>query len=151
MVERNRSDLATALLIERLVREAYSDRAPGSVTALQWAILRAIDRAGSDGCTQNWIAGFIGVTAAPVNRAIAALERHNAVTRERDALDGRKSVVKLTKTGRSLLENDPIFAITARIARLSALKKVEFRTALQQLFLDSDEEDQALEPNSDRR
>lgn len=137
MTSNERSDLAAALLIERLVREAYIERAPGSVTPLQWSILRALKRVGDKGCTQSWIASFVGVTAAPVNRAVKALQRNGAVTMNRDASDGRKTVVKLTPHGISLLEDDPIFSITTRLDSLDLKKKVDFRKALQQIFVDA--------------
>jgi len=132
----DRSDLAAALLLERLVREVYTDRAPGSVTQLQWAILRAISRAGDGGCTQNWIGRFVGVTAAPVSRAIRALERHQAVTTRRDDDDGRQTIVELTTIGHDLLKSDPLLAITGRLSRLDDSDKVAFRRALQHLSFD---------------
>ncbi len=135
MSESDRINLATALLIERLVRDAYADRAPGSVTPLQWAILRAILRAKADPCTQGWISRFVGVTAAPVNRAIKALERHGAVSLRRDENDGRQMIVELTPTGYELLKRDPILVISRRLDRLEPDKRVEFRRVLQQLFV----------------
>lgn len=132
-----RSDLAAALLIERLVREAYIERTPGSITPLQWSILRAVKRAGEDGCTQSWIVNFVGVTPAPVNRAVKALQRNGAVDMCRDASDGRKTVVTLTSLGVKLLEEDPIRSITTRLNRLDLPRKAEFRQALQQIFIDT--------------
>ncbi len=134
MCESDRINLATALLIERLVREAYADRAPGAITPLQWAILRTISRASGEGCTQGWIARFVGVTAAPVNRALKALERHDAVTLQRDASDGRQVIVGLTRFGQDLLKKDPILTISKRLARIEPDKRVEFRHVLEQLF-----------------
>jgi len=136
MVGDDRSDLATALLMERLVREAYLDRGPGSVTPLQWAILRAISRAAPKPSTHGWIARFVGVTAGPVSRAIRALERHGAVATHRDAQDGRQVIVELTEIGREFLDNDPILAICGRLNRLGSDEKVAFRRALQHLFVD---------------
>lgn len=132
-----RSDLAAALLIERLVRESYTERAPGAVTPLQWAILRAVKRCGDDGCTQNWIASFVGVTPAPVNRAVKALQRNEAVNVCRDTTDGRKTIITLTSQGLELLDKDPIFSITDRLNRLESSEKKAFRKTLQQLFIDA--------------
>ncbi len=146
-----RSDLATALLIERLVRDAYSDRAPGAVTPLQWAILRAVSRARPEDCNQNWIAGFVGVTAGPANRAIKALERHKAVTIERDPQDARKTIIALTPAGKMMLDQDPILRITRKLAKLETHKKVEFRSMLQQLFLASAENEREFAEDFDRR
>lgn len=145
MDEGIRGDMAAALLIERLVRDAYSDRAPGSVTPLQWAILRTVKRARPDNCSQNWIARFVGVTAAPANRAIKALQRHGAVTISRDHNDSRKTIISLTAEGEVMLQDDPIHSITRKLAKLDAHKKVEFRNILQQLLLvtDDDEHDRA--------
>lgn len=130
-----RSDLAAALLVERLVRDAYSDRGPGSITPLQWALLRALGRARDSAYTQSWLARFVGVTAAPASRSLRALERHGAVESKRDPQDGRQVLVSLTPRGRELLEEDPILAISARIARLDDAEKVAFRGALQHLFM----------------
>lgn len=137
MDSNERSDLAAALLIERLVRESYTERAPGAVTPLQWAILRAVKRTGNKGCTQNWIANFVGVTPAPVNRAIKALQRNETVNVGRDASDGRKTVITLTPQGLAMLDKDPIFSITARLNRLDSAEKRAFRNTLQQLFIDT--------------
>lgn len=150
MATEDRSDLAAALLMERLVREAYSDRGPGSVTPLQWAILRTIGRVAPGPCPQSWIARYVGVTAAPVSRAIRALERHGAVATGRDPDDGRQINVELTRTGREMLREDPILAIAARIRHMDPDQKVAFRSALQHLFVAPEQHGPALGEYSDR-
>lgn len=149
MAGNDRSDLAAALLMERLVREAYTDRGPGSVTPLQWAILRTIGRIDPGPCPQGWVARYVGVTAAPVSRAIRALERHGAVTTQRDADDKRQINVSLTPAGKDLLADDPIMAITARIQRLDPDQKVAFRRALQHLFVAPERTGSPLGEHSD--
>lgn len=135
MAINDRADLGAALLIERLVREAYSERGPGSITPLQWAILRALGRSGDFSATQGWITRFVNVTAAPVSRSIRALERHGAVITQRDPEDGRQVIVTLTTSGHELLAKDPILTISRRISDLEGNQKVALRHALQHLFL----------------
>lgn len=135
MAINHRADLGAALLIERLVREAYSERGPGSITPLQWAILRALGRSDDYSATQGWIARFVNVTAAPVSRSIRALERHGAVITQRDPEDGRQVIVTLTSSGHELLAKDPILTISRRISDLEGNQKVALRHALQHLFL----------------
>lgn len=132
-----RSDLGAALLIERLVRDAYSERGPGAITPLQWAILRALGRSEGNSASQGWISRFVNVTAAPVSRSIRALERHGAVISQRDPQDGRQVIVALTESGYELLKNDPILTISRRISGLDGDQKVALRDALQHLFLAS--------------
>lgn len=133
----DRSTKAAALLVERLVRDAYSDRTPGSVTPLQWAILRCLSRARPEIKTQSWIAAFVGVTPAPVSRTLRALAARGAVMLERSSTDGRQTVVTLTEAGAVLLADDPILAISSRIADLDDDDQIAFRRVLERLVMDT--------------
>lgn len=135
----DRSDLAAALLIERMVRDAYPDRTPGAISALQWSILRGLARTEPQEKTPSWLAGFVGVTAAPISRALQSLERRGLIRTLRSASDARQTVVRLTENGESALANDPIRAISRRIGRLPEADRVAFKELLRKLMLDNRE------------
>ncbi len=128
-----KSDLAAALLIEKVVRDAYSARRPGEVQPLQWAILRYLQRAEDTQRTPTWIARYVGVTAAPVSRALKTLEARGAILTSPSQRDARSIDVRLTPLGEALLREDPIRYVAAQIAHLPEDERAHFKQTLQTL------------------
>ena len=131
-----KAEVAAAVLIEQMIRDAYSDRAPGQMRPLQWSILRCLARSEPTVKTQSWIARFLGITAAPVSRAVHTLERRGLVTLRRRPEDARQTEVVLTDEGITTLGDDPILKIARRFARLSEEDKKRLKRLIAALALE---------------
>lgn len=131
--QHDRSDFAAALLIEKLAHDAYTERAPGAISRLQWAIMRCLTRGDPKEKTPTWISNFVGVTLAPVSRALHSLEARAYVTLARSVEDARQTVVALTAAGRAALEEDPLIPLAQSIARLPDEERSYLKDALQQI------------------
>ncbi|MBO6510338.1 MAG: winged helix DNA-binding protein [Roseibium sp.] len=127
----DRSDLAAAILIDKLLNDAYVDRAPGHISRLQWSILRCLSRATPEEKTPTWIARFVGLTLAPVTRALESLSRRGLITRKKSLADGRQTTVSLTESGKQILDRDPLGSLAALISKLPDDKKSQFKQILQ--------------------
>lgn len=131
----DRRDIAAAVLLEKLVADCYQDRAPGSVSRLQWSILRCLGRAEPAEKTSGWIARYVGVTAAPTSRAIRALEEHGLVTLSRSAQDGRQLIVELSDAGQEALSRDPLLRLAGSISKLGETDRISLQRIVQILGL----------------
>ncbi len=131
----DRSDLAAAILIDKLLNDAYVDRGPGQISRLQWSILRCLARATPEQKTPTWIARFVGLTLAPVTRALDSLNRRGLIVRTKSASDGRQTTVSLTGSGRQILDLDPLKSLAALISRLPEDQKNQFKQTLQTISI----------------
>ena len=61
---------ASAVLLEKIFRNAYENRRSSEVQPLQWSIMRYLVHASEDRRTVVWLASFLGMTHAPVARAV---------------------------------------------------------------------------------
>ena len=111
-------ELAAALLMERLVKETYSQRGPNSVPPLQWSILRFLKDAPDEKCRIKFISVYLGITHAPVSRAVGTLVQRGLVDRV-NGLPDRQSPLQITKSGIDTLKADPILKLAARVKSLS--------------------------------
>ncbi|MFV0299407.1 MAG: MarR family winged helix-turn-helix transcriptional regulator [Paracoccus sp. (in: a-proteobacteria)] len=127
---------ASAVLIEKIVREAYEHRRSSEVQPLQWSILRYLRLASDDRCTIAWIASFLGMTHAPVVRAVRTLLRRNYVLQEDNPADGRSKIIRLSREGLIQLSEDPLLGVAERIDRLSEDQKQALISAVRRLFSD---------------
>lgn len=125
---------AVAVLLEKIVREAYENRLSSEVQPLQWSILRYLGSEQEDRCTVGWISSFLGVTHAPVVRAIQTLQKRNFVMQIANPLDARSKIVKLTDEGWQQLSNDPLLAVANRIDGLSEEDRLALMSAVRLLI-----------------
>lgn len=129
---------ASAVLLEKIVRGAYDKRRSSEVQPLQWSIMRYLGSASEERCTANWIANFLGLTHAPVGRALKTLESRNYVSLVSNPADGRSKIIKLTEDGWAMLRADPLIAIAQQIEQLEDPEKASLMTAVKQLISSSD-------------
>ena len=134
-----KAEVAAAVLIEQMIRDAYSDRAPGQMRPLQWSILRCLARTDPAVKSQSWIARFLGITAAPVSRAVHTLERRGLVVLRRRPEDARQTEVVLTDEGHATLGEDPILKIARRFSRLDEEDKIRLKKLIAALALEEPE------------
>lgn len=116
----NKSAMATALLLERIVLGIYRSRQSKEVQQLQWSILRHIEDPTQRQNTVGQIATYLGLTHAPVARALNVLIERKLVVKVRNPNDGRSQLVSLTSAGHQMLDADPMHGIAAEIKRLPA-------------------------------
>ncbi len=115
-----KSETAAALLIEKIARTMYRDRAPGDTQPLQWSILRALHRAEPQDRTVAWIARYLGLTHAPVSRAVSTLVDRGLVRAAPGRHGGRARRLELTEAGRHKLQEDPIRDVALLLREVEA-------------------------------
>lgn len=136
--------MASVVLLERFVRDIYPIKHSKAIQPLQWSILRYLSAMPADRCEVRWIAEFLGLTRAPVTRAIATLEARNLVRQEINSQDARTKKVVLTEQGLHILASDPIILAAERIRELSEPDQEQFMKSIRTLALKfgSDESEQ---------
>lgn len=131
----DRSDLAAAILMERIVRGAYDARKSDEIQPLQWSILRYVDRFPGEHCTLTRIAGYLGLTHAPISRAVARLRKRDMLRIEDHPSDARSQVLRLTEKGTDALNRDPIQKIARRFHTLPDRDRDAMKRSLRALAL----------------
>ncbi len=129
--------IASVVLLERFVRDMYPTKHSTAVQPLQWSILRYLSRMADDRREVRWIAKFLGLTRAPVTRAIATLEARNLVQQTTSGADARTKTVSLTPLGIKTLLTDPIVLAAHRIRVLSEADQAQFVKSVRSLALNS--------------
>ncbi|TCP43156.1 MarR family winged helix-turn-helix transcriptional regulator [Rhodovulum marinum] len=137
----DRSDLAVALLMERIVRGAYDTRQSHEIQPLQWSILRYLARYPAEGRTLTRIATYLDLTHAPISRALRTLRGRGLVSTEANPADARSSILSLTEAGWAALELDPIRKIAQRVAALPEPDRDAVKRALRVMAVRQDPED----------
>jgi DNA-binding MarR family transcriptional regulator len=84
-------------------RRAYEVRAEGDLTGPQLTVLSRIDRLGP--VTTAELARREQITPQGMGVTVASLEQRGLVTRGADASDGRRSILRLTPSGREALHS----------------------------------------------
>lgn len=130
-----KKDVAAAILMEKIVRDVYSNKGSREVQPLQWSILRYLDRAAAKSSDLTSIARFLGLTLSPISRAVQTLEKRGFVTKRPDPQSGRAVVISLSDDGQAILEADPILKIAGKIGALPEAEREQFRNALRSLWL----------------
>ena len=125
---------ASAVLLEKIVRGAYENRRSSEVQPLQWSILRYLSIAEKERRTIVWIASFLGVTHAPVVRAMQTLQRRGLVDIEVNAADGRSKIATLSTEGVVMLGEDPLLGVAARIELLDEQERLTLILAIRKLI-----------------
>ena len=127
--------IASVVLLERFVRDIYPAKQSSAIQPLQWSILRYLVRMPSERCEVRWIARFLGLTRAPITRAIATLEARNLVTQKASSEDARTNTITLTKDGIEALAKDPIVEAAERLRILPEIDQVQFMKSVRSLAL----------------
>ena len=126
---------AAATLLERLIRDIYGDKGSSAIQPLQWSILRYLRKTPAERNELRWIARYLGLTRAPVARALKTLESRGYVEQTVHDADNRRKTVSLTAEGFDILHHDPIKAIADRILLLPAAEKSQFIKSIRSISL----------------
>ena len=90
--------------VNRLVRRMRAERLPDSLPSGRLAALALLYRSGPS--TPGAMASALLVQPQSLTRTLAALEADGLVTRSRDAVDGRQSLIELTQSGFEAMARD---------------------------------------------
>ncbi len=122
-----------ALNLEKTARAIYAARGPQKMHPGQWAVLRFLANAPDTERDVRGVANYLGVTLGPASRAIAALERKGYIALREDEEDRRRRRIRVRKTGRELLENDPIKHVEGVADAMSEEEREVFAIVLTRL------------------
>lgn len=125
---------ASAVLLEKIFRNAYENRRSSEVQPLQWSIMRYLVHASEDRRTVVWLASFLGMTHAPVARAVKTLLARGYVDQQDNPTDGRSRILSLSKAGWCQLQADPLLSVAERIDMLDESEKRALASAVKQLI-----------------
>jgi DNA-binding MarR family transcriptional regulator len=130
-----RSSFAAALLLESIIRRIYSEKSSCEIQPLQWSILRYLDSSPKTGCTVSKISGFLGVTHAPVVRAITTLTKRGLVTQSENPADARSKLLSLTPKGIAKMTSDPILRVVDYLEAQPRLEREQFKKFIRGMVL----------------
>ena len=130
-----KTDLAAAVLIERLVQDSYAPRVSDAIQPLQWSIMRYLNNATELRRTMSHARDFLGLTHAPVVRAIKKLGTRGLVAYAPHPTDSRSAILNLTDAGRDALDSDPMLRIVERMHKLSSDERRFLQKVVQKLAL----------------
>ncbi|MCR8826025.1 MarR family winged helix-turn-helix transcriptional regulator [Pseudosulfitobacter koreensis] len=131
----DKTTVAAAILMERLIRGAYPARHSSAIQPLQWSILRYLARAPEDQRQLRRIAPFLNLTAAPVARALKTLGQRGLATQRINDTDSRIRTITLTPSGVEALREDPIICVAARIEALPLTERDRFIKSIRSIAL----------------
>jgi DNA-binding MarR family transcriptional regulator len=129
-----RAAMASALLLEQLIRLVYPERGPHDMHPGQWAALRYLSRANPEACTVAGLARFLGITLGPASRAASALTRKGLVSGMRDPQDKRSVRLTLTDSGTSMIGQDPLQRLGQLIGTLPPSQREAIVEGVRSLF-----------------
>lgn len=130
----DRAAMASALLLEQLIRLVYPERGPQDMHPGQWAALRYLSRTNAEASTVAGLARYLGITLGPASRAVSALARKGLVQGERDAKDKRSVRLSLTDAGTDLIGRDPLLRLGELIDTLPQDQRNAIIDGVRQLF-----------------
>ena len=128
-------EVAAALLMERMVRDAYSEKHSTAIQPLQWTILRYLSATSEETRDIKSISRYVGITPAPISRAVSTLEGRQLVKRRPHPASKRSVMVTITEKGLEKLEDDPILKIANSITSLNERDRDRFVRILRQLMI----------------
>jgi DNA-binding MarR family transcriptional regulator len=133
-VPADRAAMASALLLEQLIRLVYPERSPQDMHPGQWAALRFLARANPDAATVVGLSRYLGITLGPASRAVASLVRKELVAGTPDTKDRRVTRLALTPTGTALMAHDPLQRLGSLITQLSSAERSALAGAIDFIF-----------------
>lgn len=129
------SNLAAAVLIERVIRSAYAARRSEDVQPLQWSILRYLGKSPDKSRSLASVAQYVGVTPAPASRAVQTLQNRGLVSKCQNPENLRATSISITSKGLGVLEEDPLLRIASALSKLPEAKNRDFLRTLRDLVL----------------
>ncbi|MEH6835479.1 MULTISPECIES: MarR family winged helix-turn-helix transcriptional regulator [Falsihalocynthiibacter] len=126
-----KSDVAAAVLIEKIVRATYPSREPGAIQPLQWSILRFLARVPSEQRTAHMVAKFLGITAAPTSRAVQTLVKRGFIEQVKSEHDARSFLLVLQPAALQALKDDPLMRLAECVSKLPEDEKGVFKKSLE--------------------
>jgi DNA-binding MarR family transcriptional regulator len=133
-VPADRAAMASALLLEQLIRLVYPERSPQDMHPGQWAALRFLARANPDAATVVGLSRYLGITLGPASRAVASLVRKGFVAGTPDVKDRRITRLALTLSGTALMAHDPLQRLGSLITQLEPAERSALAGAIDFLF-----------------
>jgi DNA-binding MarR family transcriptional regulator len=130
----DRAAMASALLLEQLIRLVYPERSPQDMHPGQWAALRFLARANPDAATVVGLSRYLGITLGPASRAVASLVRKEFVAGTPDVKDRRVTRLSLTASGIALMAHDPLQRLGGLITQLKPAERSALAGAIDFLF-----------------
>ncbi len=130
--------------MERVVRDAYGSMCSSEIQPLQWSILRYLDAFPKRRCTMSLVAAFLGLTHAPVVRAISTLVKRGLVEQVANPEDARSKLLVLSKTGVEMLHTDPILKIVERLWALPEIDLITFKKSIRAMALSENNGDKNI-------
>ena len=85
----------------------------------------------------SWIKRFLGLTHAPIVRALTTLVKRGLIAQEINPNDARSNLFSLTPKGVDSLGADHILEVAKRIRNLPEGERKQFRKLVQRLALES--------------
>ena len=116
------SELTADLIMHAANLAAGGHRAP-SLSAAQWAALRFFARANAMSRTPSAFASFHGTTRGTASQTVKSLVERGYLERQRSAIDGRRTELRITPAGERALAEDPAGALVRAIDTLSASQR----------------------------
>ena len=135
MNNHRKADYAAALLLEKIVRDTYSVRDSGYIQPLQWSILRYLGSGPVHRCTMTNVRSFLGLTHAPVVRAINTLVKRGLVEQRTNPSDARSKLLALTNAGSETVRTDPMRRVAKLIASLPDSDREKFQLVIRELVM----------------
>ena len=121
---------SSAELLELTTRAIYEHRGPQDMHPGQWAVLRYMAQASSQTRTIAGVSNYLGMTMGPASRAVSALARKKFLDVKPLETDRRKRVIRVTRAGRRVLENDPILKLADVLRTMPSKKRDGFLIGL---------------------
>lgn len=128
-----KSDIAAAVLLERIVRDSYGSKRSSEIQPLQWSILRFLQQAQDGGSNLSTITQHLGLTLSPVSRAVQTLCKRGLVSKRVNPKNAREVIVTLTEDGVDTLAEDPLLNIARGLRRLPEGQRAQFIRAIRDL------------------
>lgn len=129
-------DLRVSELIDRVGRITRGLQFVNGLSPAQWEALRFIARANRYSSSPTALAKFLGTTKGTISQTLISLEKKGYLQRLRDERDRRAVRLELTRTGRRLLEQDPLLEIDKVVAGLPAREKAALIDGLNHMLRD---------------
>ena len=126
---------ALGIVLERLVRLLYPQRAPGSLQPLQWSILRFFTTADEQTATVSDAARYLGLSHAPVSRAVQTLLTKRMLEKVENPEDRRGSIYHLSENGRETIKSDPFFVLVEAMDTIEMDRANTFEQTMLQVVL----------------
>lgn len=123
-----------AELIEQISLLTYSSSVARSLKPSQWAALRFFDQAAENVRTVSGFAEMNFTTNGSASQTITTLVSKKCLERIPDKVDGRRHSLRVTKSGKKLLANDPINILSGTIGALPASQQTQIAEIVTRLY-----------------